>query len=222
MITPYRSLVYFPFFLEGIAFRLNDVLSDMLFILFERFTTLPKVITEVYAQSFRLRSYLNNPLNPELHNLPSYITGTHHSLSISEQLEFILQENFESLRFNRSVNPVFKYDFKVGNYLPDESRKLNPHLFNTLKDITMGIRKSPWFSSEDYNNYLRFSFVSHLLYFNDFFFNESFRLPFIRTLSQLNASYQSNSPHHTNMIFTSGFYTFFHVLKSNSYLVNSR
>jgi len=222
MIAPYRSLVYFPFFLEGIAFRFNDVFRDMLFISFERFSKLPKVITEVYVQSFRLHSYLNNPLNPELYDLPSYITGTQHALSVGEQLEFIFQENFENFRFNRSVNPVFKYDFKVGNYLPDENRKLNPHLFNTLKDITMGIRKSPWFSSEDYNNYLRFSFVSHLLHFNDFCANESFRLPFIRTLSQLNASYQSNSPHHTNMIFTSGFYTFFHVLKSNPYLVNSR
>ena len=106
MIAPYRSLVYFPFFLEGIAFRFNDVLRDMLFISFERFGTLPKFITEVYAQSFRLHSYLNNPLNPELYDLPSYITGTQHALSIGEQLEFIFQESHESIIFFHSLRLI--------------------------------------------------------------------------------------------------------------------
>lgn len=42
----------------------------------------------------------------------------------------------------RFMNPVFKYDFKVGNYMPDEAKKMNPHLFTTIKDITTGIKKS--------------------------------------------------------------------------------
>lgn len=39
-------------------------------------------------------------------------------------------------------NQVFKYDFKVGNYMPDDVKKTNPHLYNTIKDITMGIKKA--------------------------------------------------------------------------------
>jgi len=53
-----------------------------------------------------------------------------------------LQEELTDQRFVRFMNPVFQYDFKVGNYMPDEAKKLNPHLFMTIKDVTTGIRKS--------------------------------------------------------------------------------
>jgi len=53
-----------------------------------------------------------------------------------------LIEGAEDQRFMRFMNPVFKYDFKVGNYMPDDTKKLNPHMFMTIKDVTTGIRKS--------------------------------------------------------------------------------
>jgi hypothetical protein len=53
-----------------------------------------------------------------------------------------LQEQTTEQRYLRSMNPIFKYDFKVGNYIPDDVKKMNPHLFNTIKDVTTGIRKS--------------------------------------------------------------------------------
>jgi len=53
-----------------------------------------------------------------------------------------LQEHLTDQRFVRFMNPVFKYDFKVGNYIPDDVKKMNPHLFTTIKDVTTGIRKS--------------------------------------------------------------------------------
>lgn len=54
----------------------------------------------------------------------------------------MLQEQSSDQRFVRFMNPVFKYDFKVGNYMPDEAKKMNPHLMMSIKDITTGIRKS--------------------------------------------------------------------------------
>ena len=54
----------------------------------------------------------------------------------------VFQEKSSDQRFLRSVNPVFKYDFKVGNYMPDEAKKMNPHLFMSIKDVTTGVRKS--------------------------------------------------------------------------------
>jgi hypothetical protein len=47
------------------------------------------------------------------------------------------------VRFQKAANPVFKYDFKVGNYLPDSVKTLNQHLFTTFNDVTGGIRKAP-------------------------------------------------------------------------------
>jgi hypothetical protein len=64
------------------------------------------------------------------------------SRSVSELSSTGLGENLNDQRFMRFMNPVFKYDFKVGNYLPDDAKKLNPHLFMTIKDLTTGIRKS--------------------------------------------------------------------------------
>jgi hypothetical protein len=64
------------------------------------------------------------------------------NVSISTSSSLSLQEGGTDQRFMRSMNPVFKYDFKVGNYMPDDAKKMNPHLFNTIKDVTTGIRKS--------------------------------------------------------------------------------
>jgi hypothetical protein len=54
----------------------------------------------------------------------------------------LLQEKTTTQRFLRLTNAIFKYDFKVGNYMSDEIKKMNPHLFRTIQDLTTGVRKS--------------------------------------------------------------------------------
>lgn len=46
-------------------------------------------------------------------------------------------------RFQKTQNPVFKYDFKVGHYLTDNVKVLSRQLFTTFNDTTGGVRKSP-------------------------------------------------------------------------------
>lgn len=72
----------------------------------------------------------------------SYSTNYATTSSFVEQTESFLGETSSDSRYMRFMNPVFKYDFKVGNYMPDEAKKMNPHLFTTIKDITTGIKKS--------------------------------------------------------------------------------
>ena len=62
--------------------------------------------------------------------------------SSHEQSVNMLQESTEDTRFLRLMNPVFKYDFKVGNYMSDDTKKMNQHLFRTIQDVTTGVRKS--------------------------------------------------------------------------------
>jgi len=62
--------------------------------------------------------------------------------SSHERTLYLLQESTDDMRFLRLMNPVFKYDFKVGNYLSDEIKKMNLHLFRTIQDVTTGVRKS--------------------------------------------------------------------------------
>jgi hypothetical protein len=122
--------------------RLSEVLTSVI-------TSVPSLFA--YDSVSSLYNYYFNALT---NNLTSFnVTETHSegllstsslvsNRSVSELLSTGLGENLNDQRFMRFMNPVFKYDFKVGNYLPDEAKKLNPHLFMTIKDLTTGIRKS--------------------------------------------------------------------------------
>ena len=61
--------------------------------------------------------------------------------SQGKSFSYIGHELAADYRFQKSSNPVFKYDFKVGNYLPDTVKTLNQHMFTTFNDVTGGIRK---------------------------------------------------------------------------------
>lgn len=71
-----------------------------------------------------------------------YSVNTLSYSSAGETVRYSLTEDGQDSRFMRNMNPIFKYDFKVGNYMTDEMKKMNPHLFMTIKDITTGLRKS--------------------------------------------------------------------------------
>jgi hypothetical protein len=93
---------------------------------------------------FVATSFSANTLEPVGNPSPSadYTTSNTNLSGVLSRSISILQENTTDQRFMRFTNPVFQYDFKVGNYMPDDMKKMNPHLFNTIKDITTGIRKS--------------------------------------------------------------------------------
>lgn len=138
-----RSVSLLPTAFEGSTFRLLSCFTSL-------FTaaSLP-VLTESYS------AILNSPLFLQLtssrkvdeltHTTSTqsgYSTSDLTTSSVSESSMSSLQEDLTDQRFVRFMNPVFQYDFKVGNYIPDEAKKLNPHLFMTIKDVTTGIRKS--------------------------------------------------------------------------------
>jgi heme/copper-type cytochrome/quinol oxidase subunit 1 len=69
-------------------------------------------------------------------------------------------------RHQRTITPVFKYDYKSGDYFPKLSKELYSHLFTTLNDVTGGLRPSPWFFS---SNFLEF----HTSHFTEFLINNN-------------------------------------------------
>jgi hypothetical protein len=96
-----------------------------------------------------LPSYFSKGLTTSIHTAnetiqptSSYSVTNSSTLGFSEKMESALQENTTDSRFKRSMNAIFKYDFKVGNYMPDNVKSMNPHLFMTIKDVTTGLRKS--------------------------------------------------------------------------------
>jgi hypothetical protein len=53
-----------------------------------------------------------------------------------------LAEEVTNARFLRTTNPIFRYDYKLGNYFTKVDAVNMPFLFTTINDLTGGIRKS--------------------------------------------------------------------------------
>lgn len=132
------------------------------------------------------------------------------------------QESSSSWRFQRSINSVFKYDFKVGNYIPDDTKKLNPHLLMTIKDVTMGIRKPSWFYSFEYSQLLQSLFSTHLLYFTQHYADTKLRSRFSGFSADTNPLFTPEAYSSAMLNPTGGFYNVFLLLQSSPHLFNSR
>jgi hypothetical protein len=52
------------------------------------------------------------------------------------------QESSVDFKYLKLQNPVFPYNFKVGNYISDTTKQLSPQLMASIADITMGVRKT--------------------------------------------------------------------------------
>jgi hypothetical protein len=53
----------------------------------------------------------------------------------------MLEENTQDYRSVRSQNPVFKPDFKSGNYFTRDDFARKPFLLTTISDISKGMRR---------------------------------------------------------------------------------
>ncbi len=218
-----RSIGLLPTALEGSIYRLSSCITSL-------FTaaSLP-VLTESYSAILSSPLFLQltssrrvEELVPATGNQSGYSTSDLTTSSVNESSMSALQEDLTDQRFVRFMNPVFQYDFKVGNYIPDEAKKLNPHLFMTIKDVTTGIRKSSWFTSADYSRLLQSNIASHMLYFTDcpLYGPESSKLS--STAADLDGTFTPNAYYSTNVSFTGGFYNFSVLLSSSSDVLNSR
>lgn len=207
---------------SGLSFRLANIISSAAEAgdVYSALNT--NTVADLYFYAKTLISAPVYSLTDNAQPTPDYTTLESTTLSFSDQAKSTLGENVSDSRYMRFMNPVFKYDFKVGNYMPDSAKKMNPHLFMTIKDVTTGIRKSSWFTSADYARLLKSNIASHALYFSD----NAFSNPSASTLTGLNAdldsTFSANDYHSTNVTFTGGFYNVFNLLSSSSTVLNSR
>lgn len=65
-----------------------------------------------------------------------------------------LEESSSQFRTQRSQNPVFKPDFKSGNFFTRDDFSRKPFLLTTISDITKGMRRPAWFMSDVYSDTL--------------------------------------------------------------------
>ena len=132
-----------PFSMEGITAR---TLSSLFYSTTGLISILSSFVTDFFTNSYlasqTIGSGVASNVNESSVRDSGYSSEATSSFSVNELTGSTLQESLQDSRFSRSMNSVFKYDFKVGNYLPDDAKKLNPHLFATMKDVTTGIKKS--------------------------------------------------------------------------------
>ncbi len=62
------------------------------------------------------------------------------NLSVNEETGYTSRDT----SFN---NPVFKYDYKSGDYFPKLHKEVYPYLISSIANLTSGLKTSPWFFS---------------------------------------------------------------------------
>lgn len=99
------------------------------------------------APSFE-NNFRNNNLLPSYNLLTPYVFNAK-VLNNATTTNLCLSESSHTFRNQRFVNPLISYDYKTGHYL-GIWEQLHPQLLNSFIEVARGIRKAPWFFSEQY------------------------------------------------------------------------
>lgn len=137
----------------------------------------------------------------------SFISSFFVSSNAELTVKHLNEELSNSARYLRFSNPLFRYDYKAGDYFPKLYKEIYSHLFTTINDLTGGLRTTQWFNSEKYIELLNFNFLNYSQDINKFQF---------LTTNDL----RSWTPIRFNG--TDGFYNFFFSLTQDLEFLNKR
>ena len=93
-----------------------------------------------------------NSLNSD--NMVNYSTDNLNSSNNIETTNNLLSETSNNVRFTRFNNPLISYDYKCGHYL-GIWESLYPSLMTSYIEVARGIRKAPWFLSDQFSELLQ-------------------------------------------------------------------
>jgi hypothetical protein len=206
---------------------------------FEAFVVQLKLFFQLVFGEKNLFYIVSNTLNFKisflefLYNLPTfsqnqtpsfltYVTNNFLSDSLQTRYTLTHQEGSGEYRYQRLQNPIFRYDFKLGNYMPDENKKKNPFLYTTIHDLTTGVRKSPWYYSTDFFKFIKGDVSLYFLYHNNFMLNSAAAKIFNNNISDISSSHTNNDPFYTNITHSAGLYNYFFLLSEPSHFINNR
>jgi hypothetical protein len=69
-------------------------------------------------------------------------------------------EATDVFRYARAANPIFRYDYKLGNYFTKDDLLTKPFLYTTVTELTGGIRKASWFFSQKFIDLYKAQFAT--------------------------------------------------------------
>ena len=98
-------------------------------------------------------------------NINTNVKYNSDSLSNDTSLfNFITTEMSNNVRYTRFNNPLISYDYKCGHYLGIWDQ-LYPSLMLSFIEVARGIRKSPWFYSDQFDDLLKNNYKNFLFKF---------------------------------------------------------
>jgi hypothetical protein len=100
------------------------------------------IISNYFFLSFKL--LLNNV--SFFNQTNTFIEFNTNYLNELNNKEKLLLQNEENNLFSRNLkfnSPVFKYDYKSGDYFPKLYKEVYAHMYSSILDLTSGLRTSP-------------------------------------------------------------------------------
>jgi hypothetical protein len=85
----------------------------------------------------------SNILNINTSKTTNYTSNFFADISSSFSTKYFNEENHNNARYLRFYNPVFKYDYKSGDYFPKLYKQVYSYLFTSINDLTNSVRTAP-------------------------------------------------------------------------------
>jgi len=133
-------------------------------------------------------------------------SNLNNTVGLDDKVFFSNEELTSNFRQQRFQTPVFKYNYKVGNYFGKSEKTLYSHMFTTQSELTGSVSKAGWFFNPLFSNLLKANIG---LYFD---FGS-----WAATTSDKEAIWATGAVRPTD-----GFYNFFALLADNSNFINRR
>jgi len=143
LVNPSQQGLTYSYTKESLTTRLSTLLLTPVFVHTNLFSPINSLETFSFNSSFDTEpKTFNNSSSTLVFSGNQFQTSTLTDNTLNSQ-----SEGTFFFRYQRALNPVFKYDYKLGNYFTKEDTTMTPFMFTTAIDVTGGIRKSSWFFS---------------------------------------------------------------------------
>ena len=138
LVNPSQQGLTYSYTKESLTTRLSTLLLTPVFVHTNLFSPINSLETFSFNSSFNTEpKTFNNSSSTLVFSGNQFQTSTLTDNTLNSQ-----SEGTFFFRYQRALNPVFKYDYKLGNYFTKEDTTMTPFMFTTAIDVTGGIRKS--------------------------------------------------------------------------------
>ena len=155
------SNLNFPYAITSPVVNVLNVLTSVNLTSFTTFTQFIDTLRAIlllntnFVVNLNLPSLSSQPTTQPKASVSSTFTTDNLTINNSTESNTVLfSETSNSTRFTRFSNPLISYDYKCGHYL-GIWESLYPSLMTSYIEVARGIRKAPWFLSDQFTELLQ-------------------------------------------------------------------